>query len=197
MSSTSRTWRPARSRSRSLTMRTTPLVLGRAAVGRDRHEVELDGKVDRAGEVAHEHERPLEDPDEQRIAARVVRRDLCTELSHPSGEILLGDKIFPRSGLPACTGRGPYRAVAAIRSASATSAGSRSDGAVVGDARPAAHRRSRSRPRRPERRRAHARPSRRQADGRWPATGGPRAAREAAVRRGVRGHRSGRDRAAS
>ena len=46
----------------------------RRAVRRHRHEVELDGQVDRAGEVAHEHERALEHPDEQRRPVRRSRR---------------------------------------------------------------------------------------------------------------------------
>ena len=57
-------------------MRTTPARPRRRPVRRHRHEVELDREVDRAGEIAHEHERALEHADEQRRPARVVGGDL-------------------------------------------------------------------------------------------------------------------------
>src|SRR6202035_2264287 len=48
---------------------------GGAAVGGHRHKVHLDREVDGAGQVAHEHERPLEHPDQQGRPPAVVGRD--------------------------------------------------------------------------------------------------------------------------
>ena len=48
--------------------------LGRGAVGRDRHEVDLDGEFDRAHEVGHEVDGALQDADEQRRVLGVVAR---------------------------------------------------------------------------------------------------------------------------
>ena len=64
-------------------------------VGRHRHEVELDGQVDRAGEVAHEHERALEDADEQRRTAGVVGGDLLAELGDALLQLLGADHHPP------------------------------------------------------------------------------------------------------
>ena len=47
----------------------------RRSVRRHRHEVELDRQIDRAREVGHEHERALEDADEQRRVIVVVGGD--------------------------------------------------------------------------------------------------------------------------
>jgi hypothetical protein len=47
---------------------------------RTTHEVELHRQVDRPGQIGHEHERTLEDADEQRWIGGVVRRDVLAEL---------------------------------------------------------------------------------------------------------------------
>ena len=65
--------------------------LGGAAVGRHRHEVELDRQVDVAGQVGHEHQRALEHADQQRGTALVVAGDLLAELGEALVEHLLGD----------------------------------------------------------------------------------------------------------
>ena len=73
---------------------------GRAAVGRDRHEVELDRQVDRPGEVAHEHERALEHADEQRRGPGVVGGDLGAELGTRLARSSSETRTAPRSELP-------------------------------------------------------------------------------------------------
>ena len=55
--------------------------VGGAAVGRDGHEVDLDGEVDGAGQVGQEEEGPLEHTDEQRGPAGVVGGDLASPSS--------------------------------------------------------------------------------------------------------------------
>ena len=47
-----------------------PARLGRGAVGRDRHEVELERQRDVPGEIGHHDERALEHADEQQRLAR-------------------------------------------------------------------------------------------------------------------------------
>ena len=64
-------------------MRTTPGGAGGVAVGRHRHEVDLERQRDGAGQVGHEHGGALEDADQQRSPARVVRGDLGAELRDP------------------------------------------------------------------------------------------------------------------
>ena len=54
--------------------------LGGRPVGGDRHEVELEGQSDGPGDVGHEHERALEDPDQQEVPAAVVAGDLLAQL---------------------------------------------------------------------------------------------------------------------
>ena len=61
------------------------------AVRRHRHEVELDGQVDRAGQVAHEHERALEHADEQRRPVGVVGGDLLAELVDATAQLVFAD----------------------------------------------------------------------------------------------------------
>ena len=54
--------------------------LGRRAVGRHRHEIELEREPDVPREIGHHDERSLEDPDEQEMPAFVVPRDLLAHL---------------------------------------------------------------------------------------------------------------------
>ena len=63
----------------------------RRPVRRHRHEVELDGQVDRAGEIGHEHERALEDADEQRRMVVVVGGDLLAEIADALLQLVLVD----------------------------------------------------------------------------------------------------------
>ena len=60
------------------------------AVRRHRHDVHLDGQPDGPGQVAHEHERTLQHPDEQGRAVVVVSRELVAELGHPLLQDVLG-----------------------------------------------------------------------------------------------------------
>ena len=76
MSSTIRTWRPSSGASRSLRIRTTPRGLGRRAVGRDGHEVDLAADVEMAHQVGQEQEGALEDPDQEQVLALVVAGDV-------------------------------------------------------------------------------------------------------------------------
>ncbi len=66
--------------------------LGRGAVGRDRHEVELERQPDVAGEVGHDHERALQDPHEQQRLALVVGGDLLAHLRELALDLLGGDQ---------------------------------------------------------------------------------------------------------
>ena len=60
--------------------------------------VELDRKVDRARQVAHEDERTLEHTDEQRRPALVVGRDLLAELADPLLQLVLAhDHVADRA----------------------------------------------------------------------------------------------------
>src|ERR1700730_2440958 len=68
---------------------------GGGPVGRHRHEGELDGQVDGAGKVAHEDERALEDPDEQRRMTGVVGGDLLAELGDALLELFGADHYPP------------------------------------------------------------------------------------------------------
>src|SRR4051812_35124428 len=96
--------------------------LGGAAVGRHGHEVELDGQINGAGEIAHEHEGALEHTDEQRRPPGVVGRDLAPQFLNALLELLLGDhdlaepvegrEIYSPVAAPVVVavwhGRGPY-----------------------------------------------------------------------------------------
>ena len=73
--------------------------VGRRAVARDRHEVDLARDRQVAHQVGHEEDRALEDADEQQVAAGVVGRDLGAELRDPPLE-----RRPPRSG-PLSTAR--------------------------------------------------------------------------------------------
>ena len=63
----------------------------RRPVRRHGHEVELDRKVDRAGEIGHEHERALEDADEQRRVRGVVGGEVLAQLADALLELELLD----------------------------------------------------------------------------------------------------------
>ena len=65
--------------------------LGSRAVGRHRHEVDLDRQVDRPRDVADEVHRTLEDADDQWWIVRVVGGDLRPELSHALLDLLSGE----------------------------------------------------------------------------------------------------------
>src|SRR5262249_14842993 len=71
-----------------------PAGAGGRSIRRDGHEVELDGEVDGPGQVAHEHEGALEDPDEEGGMVRVVGGDLLAELRHPLLELLGPDDLL-------------------------------------------------------------------------------------------------------
>src|SRR3954452_13829245 len=97
---------------------------GGAAVRRHGHEVELDGQVDGAGQIAHEHEGALEHPDEERRSPRVVGGDLAPQFVDAPLELLLGHhdlaeavegcEIYSPVAAPIVVtvwhGRGPYSA---------------------------------------------------------------------------------------
>src|SRR5215467_3430615 len=63
-------------------------------VGRDRDELQLDSLTlppQGSREVRHEHDRALEDADEQNVGyVRVVRRDLACQLLDLVSDLLLG-----------------------------------------------------------------------------------------------------------
>ena len=80
MSSTIRTLRPSSGASRSLRIRTTPRGVGRRAVRRDRHEVDLARDVEVAHQVGQEEHGALEHADQQQVLALVVARDLRRHL---------------------------------------------------------------------------------------------------------------------
>ena len=61
------------------------------AVRRHGHEIELDGQVDGPREVGHEHERALEDADEERRFVVVVGRDLFAEIADPLLQLVFVD----------------------------------------------------------------------------------------------------------
>ena len=166
---------------------------GGVAVGRHRHEVELERQVDGPGEVGHEHERALEHADEQRRPAGVVRGDLRAELGD-AGLERRRRRRRPRRGRGCRSG-----AVARRRATTAT----------VPGAQPATvRRRRRTAPTAADvggdrarlgRRRAPGRRWRRRAGGCSRPVAQPRADRArgpaAAARRPARGRRSGRARA--
>ena len=71
------------------------------------------GQGDVAGEVAHEHERPLQHPDEQRRAPLVVLGDLGPQLGHPRRQLVGGHHdppemrvLDPHHGSVVVTSRG-------------------------------------------------------------------------------------------
>ena len=66
--------------------------VGRGAVARDRHEVDLARDRDRAHQVGHEEDRALEHADEQQLAAGVVGGDLRAELADARLQALLVDQ---------------------------------------------------------------------------------------------------------
>ena len=76
-------------------MRTTPDVARRVAVGRHRHEVDLDRQVDGPGQVGHEHVRALEHADQQRRPAGVVGGDLLARARRPGAELVAVIRISP------------------------------------------------------------------------------------------------------
>ena len=103
MSSTTRTWRPVELGVEVLDDAHHARGLGGAAVGGDRHEVDVDRQLDGPAEVAHEEHGALEDRHQQRRVLGVVGGDLGTELGHPGGEALGVDQHR------AHVGRGPRR----------------------------------------------------------------------------------------
>ncbi len=81
MSSTINTWRSVRSRSRSFMMRTTPLVRVADPYDDTAMKSNSTGRSIGPGEIGHEHERTLEDADEQWRVVVVVGRDLLAEIA--------------------------------------------------------------------------------------------------------------------
>src|SRR5256714_2016108 len=66
--------------------------VGRGAVARDRHEVDLAGDRQVPHQVGHEEHGPLEHPDQQQVAAGVVGGDLIAELRDAVPQALLADQ---------------------------------------------------------------------------------------------------------
>src|SRR3954471_10508015 len=66
--------------------------LGGRAVGRDRHEVELQRQVDVPREIGHHDERALQDTDEEQAPVAVVDRDLRAHLGELRLDLGLGDE---------------------------------------------------------------------------------------------------------
>src|SRR5919201_6452424 len=66
--------------------------LGGRAVRRHRHEVELERQPDVSRQVRHHHECPLQHPDQQEVASRVVGRDGLAELPDLGLNLLRGDE---------------------------------------------------------------------------------------------------------
>src|SRR5207237_8915121 len=66
----------------------------RGAVARDRHEIDLARDRELAHQVGHEEDGPLEDADQEQVAARVVDGDLGAELGYPGAQRLLVDQNF-------------------------------------------------------------------------------------------------------
>src|SRR5205823_167984 len=64
----------------------------RGAVRGDGHEIELQWQADVARQVRHEHERALEDADEEQIPVRVVGGDLRADLGDLRLDRLGGDE---------------------------------------------------------------------------------------------------------
>src|SRR5438094_251195 len=73
--------------------------VGRGAVARDRHEVDLAGHRDRAHQVGHEEDRSLEHAHEQELAPRVVGGNLAAELVDACLEHVLLDQDLADSAL--------------------------------------------------------------------------------------------------
>src|SRR5919197_3771303 len=66
--------------------------VGRCAVARDGHEVDLAGHGQVAHQVGHEEDGALQHADQQQVAAAVVGGDLLAELGNARGEPLLVDQ---------------------------------------------------------------------------------------------------------
>ena len=71
---------------------------GGLPVGGDRHEVHLEGAVNGAGQVAHENDGTLEDTNQQRGAAGIVRGDLRAHLRDALGDGGLADDDVAENG---------------------------------------------------------------------------------------------------
>ena len=72
-------------------MRTTPLVRVAEPYDDTAMKSNSTGQVDRAGEIGHEHERALEDADEQGRMVVVVGRDLLAEIADALLQLVLVD----------------------------------------------------------------------------------------------------------
>jgi hypothetical protein len=70
------------------------------AVARRHEEIDLQGAIDLADQVAQEDERPLEEPEHQQIAVRIGGGDLTTELRDARGDGV-GVEDDARERLPA------------------------------------------------------------------------------------------------
>ena len=135
MSSTSRTWRPREVEVEVLHDAHDAARAGRAAIGRDRHEVELDRQIEIArARSAHEHERALEHADQQRVEPGVVGGDLRRRARAP---VWRGRPLRPglRPG-QSRPGRGCHRAPAATLQAATPRPGARRAAVDAGAARP-------------------------------------------------------------
>ena len=81
-------------------MRTTPLVRVAEPYDDTAMKSNSTGQVDRAREIGHEHERALEDADEQRRMVVVVGRDLLAEIADALLQLVFVDDDADR-----CSGR--------------------------------------------------------------------------------------------
>ena len=88
MSSTIRTSRPSSGGVEVLEDPHDAGGLGRRAVGRDGHEVDLAGHVDVAHQVGEEEDGALQHADQQQVLALVVARDLRAQLAHAVLEVV-------------------------------------------------------------------------------------------------------------
>ena len=72
-------------------MRTTPLVRVAEPYDDTAMKSNSTGQIDRAREIGHEHERALEDADEQRRTVDVVGGDLLAEIADALLQVVLVD----------------------------------------------------------------------------------------------------------
>src|SRR5207302_3767594 len=83
--------------------------VGRGAVARDRHEVELARDREVPHQVGHEEDGPLEHADQEQVAAGVVGRDLLPELGDASAQALLLDQHLVDGALERALGHASSR----------------------------------------------------------------------------------------
>src|SRR5206468_4803184 len=94
--------------------------VGRVAVARDRHEVDLARNGQVAHQVGHEEDGALEHADQEQVAALVVGRDLRAELGDARSERLLVDQDLADGPLQLCLA---HSSLTAVTPAASTSPG--------------------------------------------------------------------------